>query len=231
MFKPILCWGLLLTWPVCASERFFDFAEAKLNEAPPGFRGVVGGGGKSGEWKIILDDAPSALPPTGSKKAATIYKQPVLAQLSRDRTDEHFPMLIWDEETLGDFSLSFRFKIVDGQEEQMAGIAFRLQDEKNYYYIRASALGGTFNFFKIVEGVRSAPIGVKVNITRGLWHQMAVECKGNQIRAWLNGREMFPALGDKSFSEGKIAFWTKSDSVSYFTDLKLTYVPKVTLAQ
>src|SRR5258706_4678063 len=46
-----------------------------------------------------------------------------------------------------------------------------------------------------------------------------------------NGREMFPALGDKLFSEGKIAFWTKSDSISYFTDLKLTYVPKVTLAQ
>src|ERR1043166_6603224 len=230
MFRLLLCWGLFLTWPVCAAERFFDFAEAKVTEAPPGFRSVVGGGGKPGEWKIILDDAPSSLPPIGSK-AASSSKQPVLAQLARDRTDEHFPMLIWDEETLGDFSASFRFKMVDGQEEQMAGIAFRLQDEKNYYYIRASALGGTFSFFKIVERIRSAPIGVKVVIPRGVWHQMSVECKGNQIRASLDGREMFPALGDKSFSEGKIAFWTKSDSVSYFTDLKLTYVPKVTLAQ
>src|SRR5438477_6972427 len=113
----------------------------------------------------------------------------------------------------------------------MAGLAFRIQDEKNYYYVRASALGNTFYFFKIVDGTRSAPIGVKVEISKGIWHEMAVECKGSQIRAWLDGKELFPALGDTSFSEGKIAFWTKSDALSYFTDIKLLYTPKITLAQ
>src|SRR5438477_8571034 len=113
----------------------------------------------------------------------------------------------------------------------MAGLAIRIQDEKNYYYVRASALGNTFNLFKIVDGMRSAPIGVKVEISKGIWHEMAVECKGSQIRAWLDGKELFPALGDQSFNEGKVGFWTKSDSVSYFTDLKLIYRPKVTLAQ
>ena len=224
---PIL---MLLSWPVGAAERVFDFRELKLNEAPAGFRSTVTAGGKPGDWKIILDDSPPLLPPI-SPKAPALSKRPVLAQLSRDRTDEHFPLLIWDEETLGDFTASTHFKIVDGQDEQMAGLAFHIQDEKNYYYVRASALGNTFNFFKIVDGLRSAPIGAKIEISKGVWHEMMVECKGNQIRAWLDGKELIPALGDNSFNEGKIGFWTKSDSVSYFSDLKLKYVPKVTLAQ
>ena len=220
---------LLFCLPSEGAERIFDFRDTKPNEAPVGFRNAVTGSGKPGEWKVILDEAPTVLPPISPK--APINKQPVLAQLSRDRTDEHFPLLIWEEQTLGDFSLSTRFKLVDGQEEQMAGMAFRIQDENNYYYIRASALGNTFNFFKIVGGIRSAPIGVKVEIPKGVWHELAVECKGNQIRAQLNGKELFPALGDSSFTEGKIGFWTKSDSVSYFTDLKVTYIPKICLAQ
>ena len=227
----LLLFSMLIVWagPLGAAERILDFTELKSDETPQGFRSTVSGSGKPGDWKIVLDDAPGLLPPISPK--APMKKRPVLAQLSRDRTDEHFPLLIFDEETLGDFTVSAHFKIVDGQEEQMAGIAFRIHDERNYYYIRASALGNTFNFFKIVEGIRSAPIGVKVEITKGVWHEMAVECKGSQIRGWLDGRELIPALGDTSFNEGKVGFWTKSDSVSYFSDLKLIYTPTITLAQ
>ena len=231
MVRSIFCPMLILcAMPLGAAERILDFSDARLNETPPGFRSTVTGSGKPGDWRIIPDDAPSLLPPI-SPKAMVVSKRPVLAQLSRDVTDEHFPLLIWEEETVGDFALSARFKLVEGQEEQMAGIAFRIQDERNYYYVRASGLGNTFNFFKIVDGVRGPAIGAKVEISKGVWHELALECKGAQIRAWLDGREIFPPLGDKSFNEGKIGFWTKSDSVSYFTDIKLTYTPKVTLAQ
>src|ERR1051325_1427207 len=231
MLRPLLYLLLIgSAWPLGAAERIFDFRDLKPNETPAGFRSTGAGSGRAGEWKIILEDAPPALG-TLLPASAGLTRRPVLAQLSRDPTDEHFPLLIWEEETLVDFTISARFKIVDGETEQMAGLAFRFQDERNYYYIRASALGNTFNFFKIVNGIRSAPIGAKVEIPKGVWHEMAVECKGNQIRGWLNGKELFPPLGDKSFSEGKIGFWTKSDSVSYFTDLKVTYNPKVILAQ
>jgi len=113
----------------------------------------------------------------------------------------------------------------------MAGMVFRLQDERNYYYIRASALGNTFFFFKVVNGQRSAPIGNKVEIRRGVWHEMTIECKGTRIRGLLNGKEVIPPLDDKSFISGKIGYWTKSDAVSYFTDTIIVYKPKETLAQ
>ena len=132
---------------VFGAEKVFDFREDKLNQAPQGFRSTLAGLGKPGEWKIVQDDVPSLLAPL-SAKAPAGGKRPVLAQLSRDRTDEHFPILVYEGETFGDFTLTTRFKIVDGTAEQMAGLVFRLQDEQNYYYIRASAMGNTFYFFK-----------------------------------------------------------------------------------
>ena len=72
--------------------------------------------------------------------------------------DEHFPILLYDRETFTDLTLTTKFKLVDGVVEQMAGIVFRLQDEKNFYVIRASGLGNNVRFYKMVAGLReSAP--------------------------------------------------------------------------
>ena len=221
---------LCLGWPASGADKVFDFRQEKVGEVPRGFRSTVAGQGVPGDWRLLLDEVPSLLAPL-SPNAPGGNKRPVLAQLARDRTDEHFPMLIYGEETFGDFTFTTRFKIVDGATEQMAGVAFRIQDEKNFYYIRASALGNTFYFFKIVDGMRSAPIGNKVEIPRGVWHTMTIECQGTRIRGLLNGREIIPALDDKSFTAGRIGFWTKSDSVSYFTDAAMTYKPRESLAQ
>jgi hypothetical protein len=212
------------------AEKVFDFRHDPLNETPHGFRSTLAGTGQPGEWKIIEDDLPAAFAPA-SPNAPVRRRIPVLAQLSRDRTDEHFPILVYEDETFGDFTLTTRFKLVDGAVEQMAGIAFRLQDERNYYYIRASALGNSFYFFKIVDGQRSAPIGNKIEIKKGTWHDMTLECRGTRIQARLDGKEVIPALDDKSFVSGKIGFWTKSDSVTYFGDTTVVYRPSETLAQ
>jgi hypothetical protein len=64
-----------------------------------------------------------------------------------------------------------------------------------------------------------------------VWHELSVECKGTRIRGWLDGKEAFPALDDKSFASGKIGFLTKSDSVVQFIDARITYTPRETLAQ
>ncbi len=222
---------VLFGWAAFGAEKVFDFRADKLGETPAGFRSVVAGTGQPGEWKIIQDDVPSLL--ALSALAPGAGKRPVLAQLSRDRSDEHFPILLYQEESFGDFTLTTRFKLVAGVQEQMAGIAFRVQDERNYYYIRASALGNTFFLFKIVDGQRNVPIGNKVEIAKGLWQEMTIECKGTRIRGLLNGREIIPWYDDKdnSFGSGKIGYWTKSDAVSYFADTVITYKPKETLAQ
>lgn len=224
--------GLLVGWSCVsarAAERFFDFSQLPAGKPPEGFVSALTGAGAPGDWKIVLAETPTAFQPlTGG--APRGGKQGVLAQLSTDATGERFPVLVFEQEDYGDFTFTTKFKCVEGQAEQMAGVAFRYQDAKNYYVVRASSLGNTFRFYKFVNGDRSPPIGPEIAIPRGVWQEMTIECKGNQIRCLLNGREAMPTITDNSFRFGKIGFWTKSDSISHFADAKITYVPRETLA-
>ncbi|MCX7722697.1 MAG: DUF1080 domain-containing protein [Verrucomicrobiae bacterium] len=213
-----------------AAEIVLDFSDVPVGQTPPGFRSTVAGKGLPGDWRVVLDDAPSAFAPLSSN-APVPAKRHVLAQLSQDPTDERFPILIYENETFGDFTLTTRFKLVGGKVEQMAGVAFRIQDENNFYVVRASGLGKTFRFYKVVNGVRGEPIGPEMEIPAGVWHELAIECKGNQIRCRLNGKEVIPPITDLSFTSGKVGFWTKSDSVSYFADTRISYVPREAPAQ
>lgn len=230
MRKSVLGLWLAASFSACGAERVLDFREFPVDKSPPGFRSVVAGGGKPGDWKIIMDEVPPLLAPL-TDKAPVVTKRAVLAQLSRDPTDERFPILIFDGDSFTDFTLTTRFKLVSGTMEQMAGIAFRIQNEQNFYVIRASGLGGNVRFYKVVGGERSNPIGPQLDIAKGVWHELKIECRGNQIRCWLNDKEAMPALTDNSFTSGKFGFWTKSDSVSYFADTKIIYTPREPLAQ
>jgi hypothetical protein len=227
-----LLWALaLLTLPVAAAERKLDFSEVGENQPPPGFRSTVTGQGKAGDWKVIMEEVPPLLQPL-TARAPVVTKKAVLAQQAQDPTDEHFPLLIYEAETIGDFTLTTRFKTVKGVAEQMAGIAFRIQNETNYYVVRASSLGNTFRFYKVLNGDRGPVVGPEVQIPTGVWHELLVECKGNQIRCRLNGTELITATDQVNpFISGKVGFWTKSDSVSYFTDTRIVFTPHEALAQ
>ncbi|MEJ5237674.1 MAG: hypothetical protein WHT82_04895 [Limisphaera sp.] len=215
------CW---LAWQAAGAELAFDFGPGWIGRTPEGFRSVLAGQGAPGNWQIVWDEVPSQLPPL-SDKAPVVSRRPVLAQLSEDDTDERFPMLVYEPVVFGDFVFTARFKLVRGRREQMAGLVFRWQDERNFYVVRASGLGNTFRFYKVVDGLRSQPIGPQVEVPAGVWHELGVECRGHQIVCRLNGRELIPPLTDTSFTRGRLGFWTKSDAVSYFAEARVVYTP------
>ena len=213
---------------VQAAERRWDFDNQPTNTTPTNCFNTLAGDGKPGTWKVITDEVPLApLTPDAPK---TINKN-VVAQLASDTTDEHFPLLILGKEKYTDFTLKTRFKIVSGLTEEMAGVAFRIQDEKNFYVVRASALGNTFYFYKFEKGFRTPPIGNNMEIKKDVWHDLTIECTGTDIHILLDGKEAMPMLHDQTFTSGKIGYWTKSDSISYFTDTRVNYVPKEPFAQ
>jgi len=222
--------GLLaLSRPAAGADLQLDFSQAPLGGSPEGFRSTVSGTGKPGTWRIVEDkplgDDAIALP-----DSSVIQRRQALAQLDRQEIEEHFPLLIYEGVTFTDFKLTTRIRTVEGSMEQMAGIAFRIQDEKNYYVVRASSLGNNLRFYKFVEGTRTAPLGPQVDIPRGRWHELTIECKGNRIRCSLNGNELI-SVTDNSFVEGKLGFWTKSDAVSQFGDTSIEYTPNEMLAE
>ena len=221
----------LLSLTALGTERDFNFGEYAADQTPSNFLSTVSGHGKPGEWKVILDTAPSAMPARDTN-APSMTQHAVLAQLDRYPVNEHFPILVLKDDIFNDFTFSTRFKIVGGSIGEMAGIVFRYQDEKNFYVLTASVLDKHFWFFKVVNGQRSDKlIGPPIEIARNEWHEMSVRCEGNHIHCLLDGKEIIPMITDSSFSVGKVGFWTKSDSVSYFTDAKLLYTPRETLAQ
>lgn len=219
-----------LAFSVSAEELHFTFGDCAENSRPTNFISVLAGGGNAPDWKIISADVPSAFAPFGGGVAEMTHSK-VLAQTSADMTDERFPMCIYNGQTFRDFKFSARFKIVSGIMEQMAGLVFRFQNSSNFYVTRVSVAGHNIRFYKVVNGIRSDPIGPALNIGVGEWHKLAVQCEGNHITIFLDDRPAMPMLGDDTFTEGKIGFWTKSDSVSYFTDGEVTYTPTIPAAQ
>ena len=139
-------------------------------------------------------------------------------------------MLAFEGERFGNFTATLRFKLVDGQVEQMAGLAFRISDPKNFYVVRASGPGHNVRFYKFVDGQRSAPLGPEMPIERGRWYDLGVRAEANRIHVLLDGKEILPELTDNSHMSGQIGLFTKSDAVSYFSDLRLTYQPLESLA-
>jgi hypothetical protein len=221
---------LALALSAAGAEIKIDFGDVAAGQTPTNFHAALAGGGRPGEWKILMDEVPPLLAPL-SPQAPVLSRRAVVAQTGADPVDERFPMLIYDGETFKDFKLTARFKIVSGAMEQMAGVVFRFQNASNFYVIRASALGHNLRYYKVVNGVRTSPIGPQMDISVGVWHTLAVQCLGNQIICWLDGNQVMPPLNDNTFTAGKIGYWTKSDAVSYFGDTTITYTPRVPVVQ
>lgn len=220
---------LQVVWLGFAAERVFDWSTAVEGKAPEGFRAFLAGTGQSGNWQIVRDQLPTEFKPFNTN-AVVNNRFPVVAQTAISNEDERFPVLVFDSEAYGDLTYSVRVKVVSGELEQIAGIVFRAQDDRNFYVARINCLEGNIRFYKFIDGVRSAPIGNNIAIKRGQWYQLAVNCTGNKIRISLDGKEAIPELIDNSFAKGRIGFITKSDTVAYFSDPRVAYRPLEMLA-
>src|SRR5258706_15103768 len=103
MLRPsIVACMLLACFSAIAAETVFDFSKAKLNLPPEGFRSTVTGSGNPGDWRVVLDQVASGFPAVPGKGPEYV-EQSVLAQLSRERVDDRYPLLIFEKEKFGDF--------------------------------------------------------------------------------------------------------------------------------
>jgi hypothetical protein len=226
----LFCLGLALALSASGTEIKFDFSDDAAGSTPTNFVSTLAGEGQPGDWKIVLDDVPPLLAPL-TIQAPAVTKRPVLAQTSRDSTDERYPLFVYEREKFIDFKFSTRFKIVAGVAEQMAGIVFRFQNASNFYVLRASALGKNIAFYQMINGVINSPERLPMEISTNVWHELAVECSGIYIDCSLDGKRVMPTITDRSQPEGKVGFWTKSDAVSYFCDGEIDYTPRIPVAQ
>ncbi|MGD1085853.1 MAG: family 16 glycoside hydrolase [Verrucomicrobiota bacterium] len=235
-----------------AAQIQFDLGRFPGGGLPPGFASLVSGVGKPGDWKIMDEIIPSVRPVPLPGALSPTAKHSVLAQSSQDATEGHFPILLYTNETLLNFTLTTRLKILSGSVAPEAGVVFRAQDQSNFYVLRASTRGdqniaGSLLWYRVVDGVRheTQGKGVLVPIPPDTWQELRLECLGSGFRAFWNGKQMIPPvlagaptndaqlprLNDSTFATGKFGFWTAADTVAYFADTRIDYTPRVPLIQ
>ena len=145
----------------------------------------------------------------------------VMAQRSDDPTDYRYPLAIYNRFSAADVDVSVRFKAVEGRVDRAGGLAIRLKDADNYYVVRANALEDNVNFYRVVNGHRHEIQGASAKVSSGVWHTLSLHAEGNRFTVGFNGKTLFTAIDNFFANPGKVALWTKADSVTWFSGLSL----------
>ena len=225
-----------------AVQLNFDFSKNTPGQIPPGFVSLVTGEGNPARWMVMDEEVPSTFTPLLDPAHPTMTRHSVLAVQSSDIHQDHFPMLLFTNETFSDFVLTTRFKLVAGT-DPMAGVVLRAQDQDNYYVVRASTQGNLL-WYRVVNGKSydMLGVGVRIPVPTNVWQELRVECAGVQTRCLLDGKLVIPparpgaptnnlAVNDTTFAAGKIGFWCKGDTQCSFAEARVEYTPKVAFAE
>jgi hypothetical protein len=169
------------------------------------------GQGPLGKWIVVSDE--------------TSFAGRVIEQSSTDRTDYRFPLAIFEPVVARNIEVSIKFKPVAGRVDQAAGIAVRLLDGDNYYVVRANALEDNVRFYRVIKGRREQIDGVNTKVAGNAWHSLGLRAQGDRFTIAFDGKTLFTTT-DKTFAgAGKIALWTKSDSVTRFDQIAIDVLP------
>lgn len=120
-------------------------------------------------------------------------------------------------------SISVRFMMIGGALDRCAGILFNVQPNGDYLAFRFNgtednAVLWTFNNGRrqfVKRGTDDLPLEL------GTWHELRVDVQGTQFRGYVDGRLVLE-VPLKAPVSGKVGLWSKTDSMSEFTDFTVT---------
>jgi hypothetical protein len=184
-----------------------DFSKYDVGKLPDGFLTAVTDGcqpSHPGKWEIV--DA------NGIK---------VLAQTNADEIKGRYPLCVYNKVSIKNVEVSTDFMAVAGKVDQAAGLVVRYKDKDNYYITRANGLEDNIRLYKVESGKRKKIADAAAKVTSGTWHNLKLEIKDTHLKVFYDGKSIIDA-NDTTFQDaGKVGFWTKADSVTYFKNLKI----------
>ena len=166
------------------------------------------GEGDAAEWTLVADAS-------GEGGRA-------IAQVGKDKTNYRFPLAIYKLSSGKDLEVVVRFKPIAGTVDQAAGIAMRLQTPDDYYVVRANALEDNVRFYRVVKGEREQLAGADVKVAANVWHTLSLRAEGDRFRVSYDDQPLFTAHDTTFLNKGKVALWTKADSVTHFDTIAIT---------
>ena len=211
-----------------------DLSKEKENAEPTRFLAVVG------DWSIVTDAGKKALlvdgrawkngQPAGglADKARSIYGARHEEFIDNVKAFAYFPYAVAnDVEDFQNGEISLRFKLLGGALDQCAGILFNLKPNGDYLAVRFNGKEDNLVLWTFDKGKRSfVKKGTKdVRIPYKEWHTMKIAVHGTQLEGWLDGEHLLDYTLPAPVS-GKVGVWSKTDSISEFSDYVVTPAAK-----
>ena len=177
-------------------------------KAPKDFEPARTGQGRASEWQVV-DDASA----NGGR---------AIEQSSNDTTDYRFPLAIYRTISAKDVEVALRFKPVGGKIDRAGGIALRLIDADNYYVLRANALEDNVRLYRVIKGRREQIAGANLKVTSDQWHRLGLKAQGDAFTVTYDSQELYRATDKTLTAPGRVALWTKADSITRFDSVEIT---------
>jgi hypothetical protein len=209
-FLPVLLGVLTVsTAPLCAETITFEMDA--VGSPPQDFEFRRTGEGGPGRWALVKDE--------------TAQARVALEQTSTEATDYRFPLAIYKPISGNNVEVAARFKPVAGRVDRAGGIAVRLMTPGDYYVVRANALENNVRFYRVLKGKREQLAGAKTKVTANEWHTLALRAEGDRFTVSFDGEQLFTATHETFKEPGKVALWTKADSVTRIDRLDIRQLP------
>jgi len=188
-----------------------DIGKNGIGAPPAEFDLLRRGENGQGKWTIVHD---------GTAMAGLAIEQSGV-----EATEDRFPLAISKTAPLKNAAISLRLKATGGTSDRDGGIAVRLKTPDDYYLVQLDALRDRVLFSLVTNGVPEEIVGVDADISSHTWHSLAVRAKDDQFVVSLDGVWVFTGF-DKTLSQaGRIALWTKGDSVTRFDQIEIAPLP------
>jgi hypothetical protein len=179
-----------------------------------------------GAEPVVLSDGRKWDGKTGpnlTKVARELFKEPRPLFAANSAPATAFPLAV--AQGVDDFSngeLRIRFKLVGGESDQTAGLAFGIGPAADYIYVRYNTKDGNVAVWEFLNGKRNV-------LTHGTdheqlplnaWHDLAVRVAGRTVSGTVNGKLKVEHELPRPV-RGRVGFWTKRDAVSAFKALQV----------
>src|SRR5206468_8388613 len=132
------------------------------------------------------------------------------------------PLAVYQPILAANVEVSVHFKPVAGKVDQAGGIAVRLASADDYYVVRANALEDNIRFYRVVKGSRQQIQGANLKVAPNQWHTLGLRAEGDRFTVSFDGKPLFTAQDSTFVSPGKVALWTKADSITHFDTISIT---------
>jgi hypothetical protein len=194
-----------------SATRVWTFDDDPPESLPPEFQvGTLFDGRPAGEWKILQTEMAN-------------HGKHVLGQLLGKGAEHAYKVVLVQGTTATDLDLRVSFLPISGKADMGGGLIWRATDDRNYYLARANPLEQNIRVYRVEKGVRHLLQNFDQTIDVRHWHTLRVTHQGCRVNIFYDDKQVFD-LCDKTFHDGMIGLWTKSDAVTYFDDLRLQHV-------